>query len=457
MTKKFLFISMMCLSALTAFAHPVDQTNDTIYTQKVFTDEDITSTLEPSYLTNVSEAANWGYNWFIEVKGGASAFLGSPIGCGDVFDRITPAIQVGVGKWFTPAIGGRVEFQGLTFKNAEFHKMHYKFIHADFMYNVTSGLQVNDKGLSRWDVIPFVGVGMIHNSDWTSACMCPGHASGSHPFAFSYGVEARFRVSDRVHILGEISGMTTAKNFDCVHPSSKFGDNMLTASVGLSFTIGKAGWKRVVDAKPYIEENVYLKDYISYMRDENARLQRKLSGDVDVKVTYPKNSYSGLLSLRFRLANGKGKGNDSGEGYEDASEFGDGNGLYGDDFGEDGMYGNDSIRLSNGKIAIGVPVYFFFNLNSDELVDKSQLVNIEEIAIIAKERGYSISVSGAADSATGTEEINSDLSKRRARYIASEFIKRGIDKERIHGFSYGGISKYEPNEANRFTVVILTK
>ncbi|MCQ2221455.1 MAG: OmpA family protein, partial [Prevotella sp.] len=279
MTKKFLFISMMCLSAMTAFAHPVDQTNDTIYTQKVFTEEDITSTLEPSYLTNVSEAANWGYNWFIEVKGGASAFLGSPIGCGDVFDRITPAIQVGVGKWFTPAIGGRVEFQGLTFKNAEFHKMHYKFIHADFMYNVTSGLQVNDKGLSRWDVIPFVGVGMIHNSDWTSACMCPGHASGSHPFAFSYGVEARFRLSDRVHILGEISGMTTAKNFDCVHPSSKFGDNMLTASVGLSFTIGKAGWKRVVDAKPYIEENVYLKDYIAYMRDENARLQRKLSGD----------------------------------------------------------------------------------------------------------------------------------------------------------------------------------
>ena len=36
-------------------------------------------------------------------------------------------------------------------------------------------------------------------------------------------------------------------------------------------------------------------------------------------------------------------------------------------------------------------------------------------------------------------------------------VKRGIDKERIHGFSYGGINKYEPNEANRFTVVILTK
>ena len=454
MTKKILFISMMCLSAMTALAHPFDQTSDTIYTQRVFTEEDITSTLEPSYLTNVSVAANWGDNRFIEVKGGASAFLGSPIGCGDVFDRITPAIQVGVGKWFTPAIGGRVEFQGLTFKNAEFRKMHYKFIHADFMYNVTSGLQMNDKGLAKWDMIPFVGIGMIHNSDWTSACMCPGHASGSHPFAFSYGVEARYRVSDRVHILGEISGMTTAKNFDCLHPSSKFGDHMLTASVGLSFTIGKTGWKRIVDAKPYIEENVYLKDYISYMRDENARLQRKLSGDMDVKVTYPKNSYSGLLSLRSRLANGgKGQGNGSGDGFDDGSEYGDGYGLK----GEDGMYGNDSTLLSNGKIGVGVPIYFFFNLNSDVLVDRSQLVNLDEIAFIAKQHGYGISISGAADSATGTEEINSDLSKKRARYIASELIKRGIAKDHLHGYSYGGIDKYKPNEANRFTVVVLTK
>lgn len=454
MTKKILFISMMCISAMTAFAHHTEHTNDTIYTQKVFMEEDILTPKEPSYLTNVSEAANWGYNWFIEVKGGASAFLGSPIGCGDVFDRLTPAIQVGVGKWFTPAIGGRVEFQGLSFKNAEFRKMDYQFIHADFMYNMTSGLQVNDKGLSKWDVIPFLGVGMIHNSDWTSACMCPGHASGSHPFAFSYGVEARYRVSDRLHLIGEISGMTTAKNFDAVCASSKFGDNMLTASLGLSVTIGKAGWKRIVDAKPYIEENVYLKDYISYMRDENTRLQRKLSGDMEAKVTYPKNSYSGLLSLRSRLANG-GKGNEMGsEGnYDDASDYDDSNGLNGD---ED-MSDNDSTRHSNSRIGVGVPVYFFFNLNSDVLVDKSQLINLDEIALIAKQHGYGISISGAADSATGTEVINKELSKKRAQYIASEFIKRGIAKNHLHGFSYGGIDKYEPNEANRFTVVVLTK
>ncbi len=448
MIRKILFISVVCISTMTVSAHPVDQINDTIYTQKVFTEEDILSPNEPSYLTNVSEAANWGCNWFIEVKGGASAFLGSPIGCGDVFDRITPAIQVGGGKWFTPAIGGRVEFQGLTFKNAEFRKMHYKFIHADFMYNITSGLQVNDKGLSRWDVIPFVGVGMIHNSDWKSTCNCQGRASGSHPFAFSYGIEVRYRVSDRVHAIAEVSGMTTAKNFDCVHPSSKFGDNMLTASVGLSFSIGKTGWKRVVDAKPYIEENVNLKKYISNRRNNRDNIQKKLFGDEKTKVTYPNNCYSGLLSLRSRLANaGKGNTTVTDGGNDEASEYS----------WHDSMYSNDTISFSKGKTDVGVPVYFFFKLNSDSLVDKSQLINLDEIALVAKQHGYRINITGAADCLTGTEKINNELSRKRARYITSELLKRGIDKDCLHNYSIGGVDKYKPCEANRFSMVVLTQ
>ena len=452
MIRKLLYMSMMCISTLTLSAHPFDQINDTIYTQKVFTEEDVLSPMVPSYLPNISEAANWGCNWFIEVKGGASAFMGSPIGCGDVFDRITPAIQVGVGKWFTPAIGGRVEFQGLTFKNADFRKMHYKFIHADFMYNITSGFLVNDKGLSKWDVIPFIGVGMIHNSDWKSTCKCPGRASGSHPFAFSYGIEARYRVSDRVHAVAEVSGMTTAKNFDCVHPSSKFGDNMLTASLGLSFSIGKTGWKRVIDAKPYIEGNVYLRKLVTCFHNERDDIQKLFDGE-NSKITYPKNSYSGLLSLRSRLANtGKGSKIITDGDNDEVSQC-----SRHDSNGEDGMYSNDTTYFSTGKTDVGVPVYFFFRLNSDSLVDNSQLINLDEIALAAKQHGYRISITGAADSVTGTEKKNNELSRKRANYIASELVKRGIDKEKLHDHSLGGIDKYKPCEANRFSMVVLTR
>lgn len=414
---------MMCLAAMTASAQTARQSSDSLYIQKSYSQEQMLMPVNPTYLKHVSEAANWGRNWFIEAKGGASAFLGTPIGCGDVFDRVTPLLQIGVGKWFTPAIGGRIGFQGLSFKNAEFHTMKYQFVHADFLCNITSGIRQNESGIPLWDVIPFVGVGMIHNSDWINNCTCQGGSSGSHPFAFTYGVEARYRISDRVHLVGEVSGMLTARNFDGIGTSTKFGDNMISVSAGLSFTIGKTGWKRVVNATPYIEQNLALQDYIAYMRDRNAHLEKRLAGNDDGKTVYPKNSYSGLNSLRARLS------------------------MNGDSL-------SSSDRL---KVSIGVPVYFFFKLNSDKLVDKSQLVNLDDIAKMAKQENLKIKISGAADSATGTQSGNQDLGKRRAKFIAKALIKRGVDKSQIKAYNLGGIDKYAANEANRFTTVVLLK
>ena len=414
---------MMCLAAMTASAQTARQSSDSLYIQKSYSQEQMLMPVNPTYLKHVSEAANWGRNWFVEAKGGASAFLGTPIGCGDVFDRVTPLLQIGVGKWFTPAIGGRIGFQGLSFKNAEFHTMKYQFVHADFLYNITSGIRQNESGIPLWDVIPFVGVGMIHNSDWINNCTCQGGSSGSHPFAFTYGVEARYRISDRVHLVGEVSGMLTARNFDGIGTSTKFGDNMISVSAGLSFTIGKTGWKRVVDATPYIEQNLALQDYIAYMRDRNAHLEKRLAGNDDGKTVYPKNSYSGLNSLRARLS----------------------------------MNGDSLSSSDHLKVSIGVPVYFFFKLNTDKLVDKSQLVNLDDIAKMAKQENLKIKISGAADSATGTQSGNQDLGKRRAKFIAKALIKRGVDKSQIKAYNLGGIDKYAANEANRFTTVVLLK
>lgn len=449
MRKKILIMYMFCLAAMTIKAESVHQYEDSIIHQKTFSQEPMLLSGNPTYLKNVSEAANWGRNWFIEVKGGASAFLGSPIGCGDVFDRVKPALQVGLGKWFTPAIGGRIGFQGLSFKNAEFKSMKYQFIHADFMYNLTSDIRCNESGIPLWDVIPYLGVGMIHNSDWSGSCTCSGGSSGSHPFAFSYGIEARYRLSDRLHLVAGISGMTTAKNFDDIGTSTKFGDHMLTVSAGLSFTIGKTGWKRVIDAAPYIEENVYLRDYIDQMKMENARLQKRLAGEDDVKTIYPKNSYSGLNSLRARL------------NMSDSSNLQDSN-MDSEDWKADGNGKNAGLTDEDGhtnqiRIGLGTPVYFFFQINSDKLVDDSQMVNLDEIARIAKDENLKVSISGAADSATGTQSGNQELGQRRANYIAKSLVERGIKDSQIQIKNYGGIDKYEANEANRFTIVVLSK
>ena len=489
MTGKILFLTTLCLSAMSVKASDVTTTSDSIVKQVGVTSEYYLQTLKPTYLKNVSEAANWGKNWFIEVKGGASAFLGTPIGCGDVFDRLSPALQVGLGKWFTPAVGGRVAYQGLSFKNGEFNSTDYHFIHADFLYNLTSGINCNDIGLSRWDVIPFLGVGMIYNPDWSSACMCPGHASGSHPFAFSYGVECRYRLNDRMHLVAELSGMTTAKNFDAVGSSSKFGDNMLTLSAGLSFTLGKAGYKRIVDAKPYIAQNEWLLSYAESLGNNNRMLRKsnmenekilaeyqkilEMEGLLDLygnkfnnkdksKALFPRNDYSGLNSLRARLNNKGWDGNPEnmpkamlkrGEGYDKETEK-----------AMDAFYNGelDELQIAyltamrDGTEPIGAPVYFFFNIGTDHLTDTSQLLNIDELAKVAKTYNLKVKIIGAADSATGTDSINETLSSKRAAYIMRLMRDRGVASENIKTSHEGGIDDYSPVQANRNTCVILS-
>ena len=486
MTGKFLLLSTICLSALTVKANDTYLVSDSISKQVSVTSEQYLQTLKPTYLTNVSEAANWGRNWFIEVKGGASAFLGSPIGCGDVFDRLTPALQVGIGKWFTPAVGGRVAYQGFSFKNGEFKSMNYHFVHADFLYNLTSGVKYNDLGLSRWDVIPYLGVGMIYNTDWQSDCTCPDHTSGSHPFAFSYGLECRYRLTNRMQLVAELSGMTTAKNFDGVGASSRFGDDMLTLSAGLSFTLGKVGYRRIVDANPYMAQNDWLLSYAGRMTDRNRHLvlqhkederikseYRKILeieglldlykdriGDKDEETErplYPRNDYSGLNSLRARL-NNKGWDGKAGtmpkamkkrlDKVEDENEDWD-------NHNENGTFDGYLAAMKNGNEPIGASIYFFFRLGKDELTDVSQLLNIDEIARVAKKHHLKVRISGAADSATGNERINNSLSQKRANYIKTLMIQRGIEESLINTIYEGGIDDYSPVQANRQTCVTL--
>ena len=486
MTGKFLLLSTICLSALTVKANDTYLVSDSISKQVSVTSEQYLQTLKPTYLTNVSEAANWGRNWFIEVKGGASAFLGSPIGCGDVFDRLTPALQVGIGKWFTPAIGGRVAYQGLSFKNGEFKSMDYHFVHADFLYNLTSGFNCNNLGLSRWDVIPYLGVGMIYNTDWQSDCTCPDHTSGSHPFAFSYGLECRYRLTNRMQLVAELSGMTTAKNFDGVGASSRFGDDMLTLSAGLSFTLGKVGYRRIVDANPYMAQNDWLLSYAGRMTDRNRHLVLQHKEDERIKAEYrkileiegllslykerirekdeetvrslfPRNDYSGLNSLRARLNNKDwdGKAGTMPKAMKKRLDKVEDENEDWDNHNENGTFDGYLAAMKNGNEPIGASIYFFFRLGKDELTDVSQLLNIDEIARVAKKHHLKVRISGAADSATGNERINNSLSQKRADYIKTLMIQRGIEESLINTIYEGGIDDYSPVQANRQTCVTL--
>lgn len=283
----------------------------------------------------------------------------------------------------------------------------------------------------------------------------------------------RYRISNRLHLVAELSGMTTFKSFDAIGASNRFGDNMLNLSAGLSLTIGKSGWKRVVDARPYMVQNEYLLKHIGSLEEANARLSRKVQDDERIKAEfqkilemeglldiygdllkdgnktkslYPKNDYSGLNSLRARLGSKGWDGNPSQKHL--------------------GVAGSDSLNakamekyllaMQQGKECIGAPIYFFFHIRTSDFTEPSQLLNIDEIARIAKTYGLKVNVSGAADSATGTERINDTLSRQRAEYIKHLFTERGVSASRIHTTYEGGIDEFSPIQVNRNTCVTLS-
>ncbi len=481
MIRRFLLLSVLSLPLMArAYDVPVA---DTVRWESLPRWEELSLPLKPVFLENAVEVSPWRGNWFVNVSGGVSAFVGSPLGCGDIFDRMKPALSVSAGKWFTPAIGARIAFQGLQFKDAWFETRDFQHLHADLMWNVLSGLSCSKKDF-RWDLIPYAGLGILHND-----------GLGHYPFAVSYGVQGRYRLADRIHLTAELGCATTFKDFDGLGAGNKWGDRMLSLTAGFSYTIGKKGWKCVVDASPYIERNGRLTGYAHSLRGENERLRQRngmnariiaefekilkleglldkygdrLSmmknelGGKDMTDDYPKNNYSGLNSLRARLRNAR----TDKEKHEGDTIFTHGGdtvytaygkaSIYND--GSDGsLHRNDSIASSllvDGRY-IGPPIYFFFVLNTDRLTDNSQLVNLDGIARITRKHGLRIQITGAADRATGNDAINNGLSQRRAAYMAGQLRKRGVDADMMETVSAGGIDDYEPTEANRNACVRL--
>lgn len=484
MTKQLIFIYiMLCTMQAQAKAQYVQE--DTVRYTTHYAAMELLQPTQLVYLDGVVLPMRGNGNWFVSIAGGTTAFLGTPLGCEDLFGRLKPSYSLAVGKWFTPSVGARINYSGLQFKDARLSTQDYHHIHADLLWNLLGRRYARQEQV-RWSLAPFAGVGLLHHA-----------TNGNNPFAVSYGVQGQYHISKRVSAMLELSGMTTFQDFDGYGRVNRLGDHMLSLSAGFTFHIGQTGWKRAIDAMPYIRRDEWLTDYANFLSEENNRAKGRIDQDrrtlAELKKIleieglldtyshlfgnedaterqYPVNNYSGLNSLRARLKNRHWDGKSLLEGdvlYGDTradtltanrngtfgvNKSGGGNGNLSDTVFASKRY---AVLASGGSQCIGSPVYFFFSLNSDRLTDTSQMLNLDELARVAKKHGLSVRVTGAADSSTGTPAVNDSLSVSRAGYIATELERRGIPVGMIVKAGRGGIADYLPTEANRHTKVEL--
>lgn len=318
----------------------------------------------------------------------------------------------------------------------------------------------------RFDLVPFAGCGLIHNSDLQRS-----------DFSLNYGVQAKYHLNDRLHLTAEVSGLTTFQQFDGHGASDKFGDHKFDVSLGLAVNIGRVGFKKA-KTQPIAYKVLDTTNAHKSLKNDNQdkqkpEHQKNISLRVSSTKHQPVNNYSGLNSLRARLAEAGQTTNNNAITQTDSTlsavcHCGDNASCQCSDCSgkcaTDGICGlqhtkNESTKqaLVNGTDTLGltIPYICYFKINTHNLTNNSPLEYLSEIVKLAKERNMAIRVIGAADSATGTAAINQRLSEERADYISAQLIALGMSADNIQQEALGGIEEFTPDESPRLSFIDL--
>jgi outer membrane protein OmpA-like peptidoglycan-associated protein len=130
--------------------------------------------LEGKIVRGPYETNRFGDNWFIGAGGGINFFLNEGY---DI--KISPSVDANFGKWFTPAVGMRVGYQGFmsqvwspqpgilgstldSDKGSYLQKVGYMYFHGDFLWNISDAIG-GYKETRFWDFVPYLHAGYFRS------------------------------------------------------------------------------------------------------------------------------------------------------------------------------------------------------------------------------------------------------------------------------------------------------
>ncbi|MBR1466694.1 MAG: OmpA family protein [Bacteroidaceae bacterium] len=365
-------------------------------------------------------------NWFVQA--GIDMSLANPAYTSHWSKEVFPngksfGVNLAIGKWFSPeiALRGKIQWEngiidsdhqnrnrnhGLN-KGLKWVPSHdgggYAQVSADAMLNLSNIIS----GYSEtrfWNFIPFAGAGFFRAFD-------------IHQYTPSLrtGIENTFRLGKRANIYLDLTYQWTTSYLTDNYGRSKGEasdparhNGIFTMELGATINLGKTNWDRAysqaeIDALLKEKDNriAELEAELNRLRAENAKLQQELA------------------KLRDQLKNQP----------EPPKPV---------------------VRVI-GSAATSV----FFEKNSTVIDSEKDLVNLQAVASVAKANNNKVVVTGSADSATGTTEINQRLSEGRANVVADKLVEYGVPRANISTVYKGGVLEVEPYNLNRRAVVEL--
>lgn len=347
-------------------------------------------------------------NWFITVGGGAQVYFGDHDRQVDFGKRLAPALDLAVGKWFTPGIGVRLMYSGLQVKGAtqkgalshstgddvpgkggngywlEKQKFNMSNVHADVMFNLSNLFcGYNEKRV--WNVSPYFGLGWAH----------VGEEPKFNDITANFGILNSWRLCDALDLNLDVRGAIVNDEFDGERGGAK-GEGLLTATLGLTYKFKQRGWNRSKTVVRY--DNAALnemREKLNRISEENDRLKRALAegNKQEVRTIIKKMAAANLVTFKI----GKSK-------------------------------------LSN-----------------------EARVNLGMLAEVIKQGDKDIvyTITGYADAGTGSKSINERLSKERAQVVYDCLVKEfGVSQSQLRIDYKSGVDNMFYNDPRLSRAVI---
>ena len=399
--RKYLFAAAIAVMNIAVYADDVKTTTTTSadFTEEVYY-------RDPKGLS--VETNSFWKNWFLSIGGGAQTYFGDHNKQLLWKNRITPAFDVALGKWFTPGIGVRGAFSGYSIKGAtqngayttgelitekpqwgywlQYQEFNFIQTHIDVLLNTTN-LICGFKEKRVYNIIPYFGLGWAAVLE--DANRLPNGINPGREVSANIGLINQFRLSRLLDLNIDIRGGYIQDRFDG-ETGGRYGEGLLSTTANLVWKIGGNTWERSKTIIRYDNRTINeLREMMDKLSRDNEELQKALN---DCNKT--------------------------------------------------------AVDTIVKKIAVVAPNLVTFKINKSYL-SKEARANLGMLAEVIKKCDPNVvyTITGYADAATGNDSINNRLSRERAQAVYDCLVKEfGVNPDQLKMEYKGGVGNMFYND-----------
>lgn len=336
-------------------------------------------------------------NWFIQFQGGASENFAENYSKASFTDVLSPAAAIGVGKYFSPEVGARIQLNGWEAKTYvpakdDTYGIKNFGVNFDALFNL-SNIFCPYKENRVFNLIGIVGIGAVRGFAKHDNLVNIGNTRSISP---RVGLAADFRLSDAWNFNVEANGNLDNDGFNGIIGGRKY-EGRLNALVGFTYKFKNIGFKLLDAVDPSVISS--LNSQINAQRQQIDSLENALKNQPVAQPAAP-------------------------------------------------------VAAAPQKDILNSVVLFKIG---QSVIEENQKASLYNVANYIKNNNTKVTVVGYADKNTGSAKRNQKISELRAASVAKALESLGVDSSKITTDAKGDTVQpfSDNNDWNR--VVILTQ